>query len=270
MPLATGTELGPYRVGTLLGEGGMGQVYRATDTRLGREVAVKILPADIADNPGRRARFLREARVLAGLTHPNVLTIYDVGDGYIVTELLEGKSLREGSLSQRKAIEVISDTADGLAAAHALGIIHRDVKPENILVTNDGRTKLLDFGIAKCDDSVGTWSGTTTTLTESGLLIGTICYMSPEQVRGQGVDHRSDIFSLGLVLYEALAGRRAFAGASPAETMAAIATNDPPELPDNVPEGLRQIVSRCLQKDPADRFQSAKDLAFVLRGPFST
>jgi serine/threonine protein kinase len=270
MPLATGTELGPYRVGTLLGEGGMGQVYRATDTRLGREVAVKILPADIADNPGRRARFLREARVLAGLTHPNVLTIYDVGDGYIVTELLEGKSLREGSLSQRKAIEVISDTADGLAAAHALGIIHRDVKPENILVTNDGRTKLLDFGIAKCDDSVGTWSGTTATLTESGLLIGTICYMSPEQVRGQGVDHRSDIFSLGLVLYEALAGRRAFAGASPAETMAAIATNDPPELPDNVPEGLRQIVSRCLQKDPADRFQSAKDLAFVLRGPFST
>jgi eukaryotic-like serine/threonine-protein kinase len=241
----------------------MGEVYRARDTRLNRDVAVKVLPTDIAHDAARRHRFEEEARAVAALNHPNILSVFDVGDDYMVTEIVDGASLRDAHLTQRKALEVVAQIADGLAAAHEAGIVHRDLKPDNVLLTRDGRVKILDFGLAKVSASSATQE--TRTITEPGIVMGTPGYMSPEQVRGSNVGHRSDIFSLGVILYELLAGKRAFEGESSADTMTAILREDPPELPDSVPLGVRQILHRCLEKKPQERFQSARDLAFALR-----
>src|ERR1700685_39014 len=241
----------------------MGEVYRARDTRLNRDVAVKVLPSDVAHDPARRHRFEEEARAVAALNHPNILSVFDVGDDYMVTEIVEGESLRDAHLTQRKTVEVVAQIADGLAAAHDAGITHRDLKPDNVLLTRDGRVKILDFGLARVNARSETQD--TRTITDPGTVMGTPGYISPEQVRGQVVDHRSDIFSLGIILYELLSGKRAFEGESSADMMTAILREDPPELPDSVPLGLRQIVHRCLEKKPQERFQSARDLAFALR-----
>ena len=241
----------------------MGEVYRARDTRLNRDVAVKVLPSDVAHDAARRHRFEEEARAVAALNHPNILSVFDVGDEYMVTEIVEGESLREAHLTQRKTVETVAHIADGLAAAHDAGITHRDLKPDNVLLTRDGRVKILDFGLARVNASSATQE--TRTITDPGTVMGTPGYMSPEQVRGQVVDHRSDIFSLGIILYELLSDKRAFQGESSADMMTAILREDPPELPDSVPGGLRQIVHRCLEKKPQERFQSARDLAFALR-----
>jgi serine/threonine protein kinase len=262
MALKSGMQLGPYEIVGPLGSGGMGEVYRARDTRLGRLVALKVLPADFACDHDRRHRFEQEARAIAALNHPNVVAVYDVGEGYFVSELVDGGPIRGLNLL-RKAIEVAAQIADGLAAAHAAGLTHRDLKPENILLTRDGRAKILDFGLAKVEPAVN--RDTTLTVTRPGIVLGTVGYMSPEQVRGQGADHRSDIFSFGLVLYELLSRKRAFERDTPAETMSAIVKEDAPPLPSSVPERLCQVVARCLEKEPANRFQTAKDLAFVLR-----
>jgi eukaryotic-like serine/threonine-protein kinase len=262
-PLATGTRLGPYEIVAPLGAGGMGEVYRARDTRLNRDVAVKVLPADVARDGLRRRRFEVEARAVAALNHPNILSVFDVGDDYMVTEIVDGASLRGAHFTQRKTLEVVAQIADGLAAAHEAGIVHRDLKPDNVLLTRDGRVKLLDFGLARVNASSPTQE--TRTITEPGTVMGTPGYMSPEQVHGSKVGHTSDIFSLGVILYELLAGKRAFEGESSADMMTAILREEPPELPDSVPLSLRQIVHRCLEKKPQERFQSARDLAFALR-----
>jgi serine/threonine protein kinase len=273
LSLSPGRHLGPYEIIAPLGAGGMGEVYRARDTRLGRNVAVKVLPASVASDPERRARFEREARVAARLEHPNVLPLYDVGvDGhtpYIVSELLEGTSLREslvlGALGVRRAVQYAIQIAEGLAAAHERGIVHRDLKPENVFVLADGRVKILDFGIAKLLEPVPDGSAQLTAVgTNPGAIVGTVAYMSPEQIRGEAVDHRADIFSFGAVLYEMLAGRRPFAATTPPETMTAILRQEPPELPADVPRGLEGLVRHCLEKGPARRFQSARDIAFAL------
>jgi Tol biopolymer transport system component/predicted Ser/Thr protein kinase len=262
-PLSAGTRLGPYEIIAPIGAGGMGEVYRARDTRLKRDVAVKVLPADFAHDVPRRRRFEAEARAVAALNHPNILSVFDVGDDYMVTEIVDGASLRGASLTQRKTLEVVAQIADGLAAAHEAGMVHRDLKPDNVLLTRDGRVKILDFGLARVNAASATEE--TRTLTEPGTVWGTPGYMSPEQVRGSNVGHRSDIFSLGVILYELLAGKRAFGGESTADMLTAILREEPPELPDSVPLGLRQIVHRCLEKMPQERFQSARDLAFALR-----
>ena len=281
MTLAAGARLGPYEIVSPLGAGGMGEVYRARDTRLGREVAVKVLPPSFSQDANRLRRFEQEARAVSALNHPNVVSLYDVGqhDGapYVVIELLEGETLRErfasGALSPRKAIDYAIQIAQGLAAAHGKGIIHRDLKPENIFVTQDGRLKILDFGLAKLthQDEPDSSSGamTMTTLTRPDSVVGTVGYMSPEQVRGQKVDARSDIFTFGAVLYEALAGRRAFWGATVADTMSAILHEEPPDLAaanPSVSPGVERVVRHCLEKDCERRFQSAGDLAFDLEG----
>ena len=265
MPLSPGDKLGPYEIVAPLGAGGMGEVYRARDTRLGRDVALKILPADVANDPIRRQRFELEARAVAALNHPNIVAIYDVGDGYIVSELVDGEPLRSGKFPVRKTIEIAVQIAGGLAAAHEAGIVHRDLKPDNILLTRDGRPKILDFGLAKLQAKAAAADGATVTVrTEAGVVVGTPGYMSPEQVRGLATDHRSDVFSVGVILYELLGGRRAFHGDSSVETMTAILKQDPPELPETVPAGVRQIVAHCLEKEPGRRFQSAHDLGFAL------
>ncbi len=282
MALASGTKLGPYEVVAPIGAGGMGEVYRARDTRLGREVAIKILPASFASDPERLRRFEQEARAVAALNHPNILAVYDIGthDGapFLVTELLEGETLRqrlqEGPLASRKAIEIAVQAAHGVAAAHEKDIVHRDLKPANIFLTTDGRVKILDFGLAKLTEKQARASGETqgATLTaagatEPGVVLGTVGYMSPEQVRGKPADARSDIFSLGAVLYEMLSGQRPFEKDSSADTMAAILKEDPPELSGEgkkIPAGVDRIVRHCLEKNPAERFQSARDLAFHL------
>ena len=240
--LAPGLRLGPYEIVAPIGAGGMGEVYRATDTRLGRDVALKLLPRAFASDPGRLARFEREARAVAGLSHPNILALFDVGthDGmvYAVTELLEGETLRArlggGPLPARKAVDYAAQAARGLAAAHEKGIVHRDLKPENLFVTGDGRVKVLDFGLARQQQAAAeaedTRSPTLAQPTDAGTVLGTVGYMSPEQVRGEPVDTRSDIFSLGCVLYEMLAGGRAFLRETAAETMTAILREDPPDL----------------------------------------
>jgi Tol biopolymer transport system component len=258
----------------------MGEVYRARDTRLGRDVAVKVIAFDVTSDPDRLRRFEQEARAVAALNHPSILSVYDVGteDGqpYVVFELLEGESLRERlareTLPHRKAVDWAAQIARGLAAAHDRGIVHRDLKPENVFVTKDGRVKILDFGLAKLvlgEETVGEAGGSATlsAATSPGTLVGTAGYMSPEQVRGQAVDARSDIFSLGAVLYEMLSGRRAFRRDTAADTLTAILKEDPPALgsvPGHVSPALERIVRRCLEKDPADRFRSAHDLAFDL------
>ncbi|HJZ97140.1 MAG TPA: protein kinase, partial [Candidatus Solibacter sp.] len=264
MPLIPGTRYGPYEIVAPLGAGGMGEVYRARDTRLGRDVALKILPPDVADDPGRRQRFELEARAVAALNHPNIVAIYDVGDGYIVSELIEGESLRGAKPGMRKTLDIATQIAAALACAHDAGIVHRDLKPDNVLLTRDGRAKVLDFGLAKMTTSVAGAGETVTVRTEPGVVMGTVGYMSPEQVRGAAADHRSDIFSLGVILYELLSGARAFQGDTSVEIMTAILKHDPAELPDTVPPAVRQIVAHCVEKDPVNRFQSARDLGFAL------
>lgn len=279
MALNPGTRLDGYEILSPLGAGGMGEVYRAKDTKLGREVALKILSEDLATNGEMRARFVREAQAVAALSHPNILSIFDFGQSgtvtYAVMELLEGETLRErlegGRLPRRKAIEYAVQAAQGLAAAHEKGIVHRDVKPENLFITGDGRLKILDFGLARQVPALlatpETASPTVPKGTEPGSLMGTVGYMSPEQVRGQAADHRSDIFSLGAVLYEMLTGQRAFRRASAVETMNAILKEDPPEPQASgvvLSPNLERVIRRCLEKSPPERFQSARDLAFNL------
>ncbi|PYQ37594.1 MAG: hypothetical protein DMF55_00350 [Acidobacteria bacterium] len=280
MSIAPGTRLGPYEVVSPLGAGGMGEVYRAKDTRLKRDVAVKVLPASLSSDPERLRRFELEAETAGRLNHPNILAIYDIGmhddAPYVVSELLEGETLRdrlsEGPLGPRRAIEYARELASGLAAAHEKGIVHRDLKPENVFVTTDGRIKILDFGLAKLTQPDFGMSGATNLPTvppgtEPGVVLGTVGYMSPEQVRGAPVDHRSDVFSFGAILYEMLTGARAFRGDSAVETMNAILKEEPPEPSESgrrVPPGLERIVRHCVEKNPALRFQSARDLAFDL------
>jgi eukaryotic-like serine/threonine-protein kinase len=278
MALTSGTKLGPYEIQSPLGAGGMGEVYRALDARLNREVAIKVLPAAFARDPERLRRFQQEARAVAALNHPNILAIHDFGEHegspYIVTELLEGETLREkmrpGALPVRKATEYGAQVARGLAAAHDKGIVHRDLKPENVFVTRDGRVKILDFGLAKLahpDGAALSDAATLASQTEAGVVMGTIGYMSPEQVKGQNADHRSDLFSFGTILYEMLSGTRAFHGETSVETMSEILKQDPPELTEinhSVSPTLDRVVRRCLEKDPEERFQSARDLGFAL------
>ena len=279
MNLTAGTKLGPYEITGPLGAGGMGEVYRARDGRLNRDVAIKVLPQSVAHDRDRIARFEQEAKTTAALNHPNIVALYDVGSHagltFVVSELLTGSTLRErmqsGGLTARKIIELAHEIADGLAAAHARGIVHRDLKPENIFVTADGVVKILDFGLAKLTERDGAAVASVATFTAPqtapGLVLGTVGYMAPEQVRGLPADHRADIFAFGTILYELLGGRRAFHGATPADTMTAILTTDPPELSADskiVPAALNVIMRRCLEKDPHDRYQSARDLGFAL------
>jgi eukaryotic-like serine/threonine-protein kinase len=272
------TRLGPYEVRAPLGSGGMGEVYRARDERLGREVAVKVLPAESSTDPDRLRRFEQEARAAGALNHPNLVAVFDTGhhegNPYVVFELLDGVTLRQrlggGPLSARKAVGYAVQIAEGLAAAHEKGIVHRDLKPENLFVTRDGRVKILDFGLAKLRPALDAHAprgedATLSTATGAGVVLGTVGYMSPEQVRGDPADHRSDIFSFGAVFHEMLAGRRAFTGGTTAEVMTAILKEDSPELakPDISP-GLERVVKRCLEKRPEERFQSARDIGFAL------
>ena len=287
MTLPTGSRLGPYEILSPLGAGGMGEVYRARDTKLDRHVAVKVLPTDVAADAETLARFELEAKALAALSHPNILSIFDFGtqDGitYAVMELLEGESLRKKleaeALSPKQAIDYGGQIVRGLAAAHGKGIVHRDLKPENLFIDGEGHLKILDFGLAKRleivspdDDTSGPESAAQPGLnrTQPGTLLGTLGYMSPEQLRGQPVDHRSDIFSLGAILYEMLSGRSAFKRATASDTIAAILMQEPPELTqsaENVPPALDHIIKRCLEKNPANRFQSAREIGSALSEP---
>jgi len=286
--LNAGSRLGPYEIQAALGAGGMGEVYRARDPRLGRDVAIKVLPAAFSTDPDRLRRFEQEARAAAALNHPNILDVHDFGihEGapFIVMELLEGATLRErladGGLPVRRAVEYAAQIAHGLAAAHEKGIVHRDLKPENVFATANGRVKIFDFGLAKLTEAAPALAGlsqapTLSPPTTPGMVLGTVGYMAPEQVRGEPADHRADIFALGAMLYEMLAGRRAFSAPTATETMTAILKEDPPELPiDRVPPGLARVVQRCLEKNPAARFKAADDLAFALEAsaaaPMST
>jgi eukaryotic-like serine/threonine-protein kinase len=279
MNLASGTKLGPYEIVSLLGAGGMGEVYRARDSRLRREVAIKVLPQALSLDADRLRRFEQEALATAALNHPNILAVFDIGtsDGspYVVSELLEGETLRDrlrsGSIAVRKTLDYAMQIAHGLAAAHEKGIIHRDLKPDNLFLTKDGRVKILDFGLAKLTqsepDSHTSMATVTHGGTEAGVVMGTAGYMSPEQVRGMALDARSDIFSFGAILYEMLSGKRAFHGDTPADTMSSILKEDPPELSEtnrNISPALERIVHHCLEKNPESRFHSASDIAFDL------
>ena len=273
----SGTRLGPYEILSPIGAGGMGEVYKARDSKLKRDVAVKVLPDSLAKDPDALARFEREAHAVAALNHPNILSIHDFGDeagvSYAVMELLEGETLRakveSGALPQRRAVEIAIQIARGLAAAHEKGIIHRDLKPENVFLTSDGRVKVLDFGLAKRVGMEGaeTNAPTTPAATEPGTVMGTVGYMSPEQVRGRDIDARTDIFAFGAILYEMLSGRRAFKGDSHVETLNAILKEEPPELLETgrgISPALERIVRHCLEKSPEARFHSAGDIAFDL------
>ena len=278
MTLASGSPLGPYEILSPLGAGGMGEVYRAKDSKLDREVAVKVLPESVARDPETLARFEREAKAVAALCHPNILAIFDYGHeqgvAYAVMELLSGQTLRDrldsGALTQKQAIDFGLQIAKGLSAAHEKGIIHRDLKPENVFVSKDGHVKILDFGLAKRTELSP--SGQTNAPTESGAtspgtIMGTLGYMSPEQLKGKQVDHRSDIFSFGVVLYEMLAGRRAFKRDTAAETSVAILMQDPPDFSESghpVSPAIDHVVRHCLEKDPDRRFRSAHDIVFAL------
>jgi serine/threonine protein kinase/Tol biopolymer transport system component len=283
--LALDTTFGPYKILAPIGAGGMGEVYRARDTRLGRDVAIKVIPTEFAREPGRIQRFEQEARAAGALNHPNVCAIYDVGRApgeagsqgapFVVMELLEGESLRArlrgGPLPVRKAIDYAAQAAHGLAAAHEKGIVHRDLKPENLFVTKDGRIKVLDFGLAKLTRPLEGAGSALETIsaerTDTGAILGTVGYMSPEQVRGERADPRADLFALGAILYELVSGKRAFAGSTYVDVLSAILREEPPPLTADgraVPPALELIVRRCLEKSPAQRFQNASDLAFDL------
>jgi eukaryotic-like serine/threonine-protein kinase len=278
MALTSGTKLGPYEIQSPLGAGGMGEVYRARDVRLERDVALKILPESFTQDTDRLHRFEQEARAVAALNHPNILAVFDIGrhngTPFLVSELLEGDSLRavldKGAVPQRKTIDYGVQVAHGLAAAHEKGIVHRDVKPENVFVTKDGRIKILDFGLAKLAQKAGAGSDEltlTSPQTVAGVVMGTASYMAPEQVRGETADARTDIFGFGAMLYEMLSGVRAFRRDTAAETMTAVLKDDPPELSDSgraIAPTLERIVRRCLEKSPEQRFQSARDLSFAL------
>ncbi|MGA3087341.1 MAG: protein kinase [Terriglobales bacterium] len=285
MPLAAGTKLGPYEIVSPLGAGGMGEVYRARDPRLDRDVALKILHSDVASDPDRRARFEREARTVAALSHANIVALYEVGnaDGviYTVSELVVGESLRaqmkQGAMPVRHVVELATQLADGMAAAHAAGIVHRDLKPENVMVTRDGRVKILDFGLARAMPASAGASGKGSNVdtialsatldyrTVPGMVLGTAAYMSPEQARGQEADYRSDQFSFGLIAYEMLGGKQAFTRDSAVETMAAIVRDEPEPLDAKTPVPLKWLVERCLEKDPLRRYDSSRDLYQQLR-----
>jgi serine/threonine protein kinase/Tol biopolymer transport system component len=278
MPLAPGTKLDSYEIRALLGAGGMGEVYRARDPALKREVAVKVLPSFVSHDPERLLRFEQEAQAVAALDHPNILAVHQFGvfqgAPYLVSELLVGQSLQQalqrGPLPSRKAVDYAVQIAHGLAAAHDKGIVHRDLKPQNLFVTKDGRIKILDFGLAKLIHTPTDSDGDTPTVshrTDAGMVIGTAGYMSPEQVRGETVDRRTDIFGFGAILYEMLSGKRAFRRSTSAETMTAILNDDPPAISQavaNIPPALQRVVNRCLEKNPEQRFRSASDLAFAL------
>jgi Tol biopolymer transport system component len=280
VPLELGSRLGAYEIVSPLGAGGMGEVYRARDVRLDRFVAVKVLPSHLARDPAALARFEREARAVAALSHPNVLAIHDFGEhdgvAYAVMELLEGRTLRErlaaGPLPLAATIDYATQIADGLAAAHDKSLVHRDLKPGNVFVTTEGRVKILDFGLAKPSSAPHPGADanpTASLLTEPGTVVGTMGYTAPEQLKALAVDHRADLFSFGALLWEMLTGRRAFERPTPVETMAAILREDPPALTSlapHVPIDLARIAHRCLEKDPSRRFQSAHDLSFALRG----
>jgi serine/threonine protein kinase len=284
-----GSRLGPYEVLSSLGSGGMGEVYRARDTRLDRDVAIKVLPAAFSDDPERRSRFEREAKAVAALSHPNILAIHDIGESslpdpatgksrsflYAVTELLDGETLRDrlkhGAFPVRKAIDAGIQIARGLAAAHDRGIVHRDLKPENVFLLTDGHVKILDFGLAKSmTDATARDADATATagaMTDPGTVLGTVGYMAPEQVRGQATDARTDLFAFGAVLYEMLCGQRAFRRDTAAETLTAILREEPTDLSAaraDIPPALDRIVRHCLEKQPAERFQTARDVAFAL------
>jgi eukaryotic-like serine/threonine-protein kinase len=273
--IAVGTKLDHYQIVAAIGAGGMGEVYRARDDRLARDVAIKVLPAKVKDDPERLRRFEIEARAAGGLNHPGILSVFDVGvdatTPYLVMELLDGvplrDKLRDGPLAQRKAIDYAIQIASALAAAHERGIVHRDLKPANLFVTRDGRIKILDFGIAKmAEPDTGTL---TAGHTETGAVLGTAGYMAPEQVRGRDADHRADLFALGVVLYEMLAGKAPFGAETPIDRALATLNGDPPPIADASP-ALALIVQRCLEKSPEERFQSARDLAFALKALATT
>src|SRR5712671_1577541 len=280
MALAAGARLGPYVIRHLVGSGGMGEVYCANDARLDRDVAVKVLPQTLSSDVDRLRRFEQEARAAAALNHPNILAVYDIGthDGapYVVSELLQGRTLRDalssGALPPRKAIDYAIQIAGGIAAAHDAGVVHRDLKPENLFVTNDDRIKILDFGLAKLAEPAAPARGATLLATRQvdtlpGVVVGTVGYMSPEQLRGKPIDHRSDIFSYGAILYEMLSGERAFRGDTAADTISAVLNGEPPALTSfnqRVPAAIDQVVQHSLEKDPSARFQSTRDLIFAL------
>jgi serine/threonine protein kinase len=274
MTLQSGSRLGRYEVDGLIASGGMGDVYRARDIRLNRRVALKVLAANVVSDPERLTRFTQEARTTALINHPNIVAVYDVGSEeglpFVVSELLRGETLRarlkDGALPERMAVSHALDIAQGLIAAHHLGVVHRDLKPENIFVTDDGRLKILDFGLAKCRNETLGLPDDSSKSTQPGTILGTVGYMSPEQVRGAVVDERADIFSLGVILYELVAGGAPFERETPIETLYAILKEEPPALPprDGVNEDLDHVIRHCLEKNPNERFQSARDLAFVL------
>jgi len=279
MIITPGTRFNHYEVISQLGAGGMGEVYLAEDPRLGRQVAIKVLPAEFAKDADRLRRFEQEARATSALNHPNILTVYDIGDRegapFIVAELLEGEELSElikqGAIAPRKAVDYARQIAEGLAAAHAKGVVHRDLKPENLFITNDGRVKILDFGLAKLHQrqfgGIDKDAPTQKRITDPGVIMGTVGYMSPEQVRGQETDHRSDIFAFGVILFEMLTGQRAFRGDSAIEVMNAILKEEPQELGElgmKIAPGLEKVLRRCLEKKPEHRFHSAHDLGFAL------
>ena len=288
MSLSPGTRLGPYEIVSPIGAGGMGEVWRAKDTRLERTVALKVLPEGLFEDKEMAARFEREAKLLAALSHPNVAAIHAFeeisGRHLLVMELLEGMTLREkleaGPIPPKQAVDFALQIAKGLSAAHEKGIVHRDLKPENLFVSKEGHLKILDFGLAKRTEQEKTGDETSAPTeskhTEPGVVMGTVGYMSPEQVRGLPVDHRSDIFSFGAILYELLSGRKAFKRDTPADTLAAILKEEPPELSQsgrNISPADGHVVKHCLEKDRSDRFQSAKDIAFALSqtsGPAAT
>ena len=278
MPLVTGERIGPFRIVAPIGKGGMGEVYRARDTRLDRDVALKMLSDAVANDEESLRRFERETRAVASLNHPNILAIHDTGKHgevpFAVTELLQGETLAErirgGPVAPLRAAEITCQVAEGLSAAHAMGVIHRDVKPENIFLTNDGRAKILDFGIARIEDPARRTGGIPLgrkSTTSSMFLVGTAGYIAPEQVRGKRADPRSDVFALGSVFFEMLTGVRPFQRDSPVETLGAVLRDDPKKIPEaeKIAEPLRGYVLRCLEKDPADRYQSARDLLLDLR-----
>src|SRR5215471_10672653 len=275
MSLAPGTRLGAYEVVSPLGAGGMGEVWRARDGRLGREVAIKVLPSEVVGDPGRLKRFEKEARAASALNHPNIVTIYDIGStdsvAFIAMERIDGKTLREllfaAPMPIKRLLQIAAQIAEGLAKAHEAGIVHRDLKPENVMVTKDGLVKILDFGLAKQTERVsGTESShlPTETGTSPGVVLGTVGYMSPEQAGGHIVDFRSDQFSFGAILYEMATGNRAFQKGTAVDTLSAILHEEPPPLGDIAPElpaPVRWIVGNCLAKDPAERYSSTRDLA---------